>query len=100
MSGEEFDALIEWREQIGVRLMLAMTCTHEGDDFGPRAVCVTCFDNVQKVGEIVQSEAARAWDAGRKAERGDWEFTADLVTPDENRQPLANPYRYRPEPTS
>jgi hypothetical protein len=85
--------LIEWRERIGVRLMLAMKCTHEGDDFGPRAVCVTCFDNVQRVGEIVQAEAAHAWEQGRVAERRDWELTADLATPDEDRQSWANPYR-------
>lgn len=92
----EMDALVEWRENIGVRLMFAMTCTHKGDDFGPRAVCVTCFDNVQRVGAIVQAEAARAWDRGRSAERRDWEFTADLATPDEDRRPLANPYRPNP----
>lgn len=36
---------------------------------------------------------AKAWDEGRKAERRDWEFTADLSTPDEDRQPITNPYR-------
>lgn len=59
------DELIEWREGIGVRLMLAMKCTHEGDDFGPKAVCVTCFENVQRVGEIIQRAAANAWEQGR-----------------------------------
>jgi hypothetical protein len=93
---EKDAGLIEWRERIGVRLMLAMTCTHEGDQFGPRAVCGTCFDNVQRVGEIVQAEAARAWDLGRAAERRDWEFTADLATPDEDREPWTNPYRFTP----
>jgi hypothetical protein len=92
MTEAEFDALIEWRERIGVRLMYAMTCTHEGDDFGPRAVCLTCFANIQSIGKIVQAEAARAWERGRAAERRDWELTADLSTPDEDRQPLANPY--------
>lgn len=103
MTGETFhgdetekDAQIEWRERIGVRLMHAMTCTHDGDDFGPRAVCVTCFDNAQRVGAIVEAEAALAWDRGRAAERRDWEFTADLATPDEDRQPLPNPYRALP----
>ena len=87
------DALIEWRENIGVRIMLAMVCTHDGDDFGPRAVCVTCFENAQRVGAIVQAAAANGWDQGRRAERRDWELTADLVTPDEGRQPWHNPYR-------
>lgn len=36
---------------------------------------------------------AKAWDEGRRAERRDWEFTADLSTPDEDRQPITNPYR-------
>ena len=90
---DHYDALFDWRESIGQRLMHAMTCTHEGESFGPRAVCVTCFDNVQRIGAIVQAEAANAWDRGRCAERRDWELTADLVTPDEERQPLANPYR-------
>jgi len=87
------DALIEWRENIGVRIMLAMVCKHDGDDFGPRAVCTTCFDNTQRVGAIVQDMAAHAWDQGRMAERRDWELMADLVTPDEGRQPWPNPYR-------
>lgn len=88
------DALIEWREQTGVDLMFAMKCTHYGTDaFGDNAVCVTCFDNVQRIGQIVQDQAALAWEQGRKAERRDWEFTADLATPDEEREPWANPYR-------
>jgi hypothetical protein len=92
------EALLEWRENIGVRLMGEMTCTHHGsDDFGPGAVCVTCFDNVQRIGAVVQSQAAWAWDQGRVAERRDWELTADLATPDEDRQSWANPYR-RAEP--
>jgi hypothetical protein len=37
------------RERIGVAAMQAMVCTHDGDDFGPRAVCQTCWDNVQRV---------------------------------------------------
>lgn len=90
---ERIDALIEWREQVGVRLMHAMKCTHEGGDFGSRAVCVTCFDNVQRVGAVLQSETAWAWDKGRAAERRDWVLTDDLATPDEDRKPLANPYR-------
>lgn len=91
-----YDALFDWRETIGQLLMHAMACTHKGDDFGPRAVCVTCFDSVQRIGVIVQTQAAAAWDQGRAAERRDWEFTADLSTPDEDRQPLPNPYRASP----
>lgn len=90
---DHIDAGIEFRERIGQRLMLAMRCTHEGDDFGLRAVCETCFDNVQRAGAVVEAEAALAWERGRAAERCDWDFTADLTTPDEDRQPLPNPYR-------
>lgn len=36
--------------------------------------------------------AERAWDEGRAAERRDWEFTFDITTPDEDRQPWPNPY--------
>jgi hypothetical protein len=87
------DWIIEWREQLGIRLMFVTRCTHEGADFGPGAVCVTCFDNTQHIGVLVEHLAAAAWDRGREAERRDWEFTADLSTPDEDRQPLSNPYR-------
>ena len=38
-------------------------------------------------------ELADAWDAGKRAEKRDWEFTFDLSTPDEDRQPWTNPYR-------
>jgi hypothetical protein len=89
----EAEALMEWREQIGVRVMYAMTCTHKGDDFGDRAVCVTCFANTQSIGALIEHHAAVAWGQGRAAERRDWEFTADLSTPDKERRPLANPYR-------
>ena len=43
----EIARAIEWREQIGVAALLATTCTHDGDEFGPSAVCETCFGNVQ-----------------------------------------------------
>lgn len=95
MSAEtmSFD-ITEWREQLGIEVMHAMTCTHHGtDDFGMRAVCVTCFDNTQRIGALIEHLAAAAWDRGRAAERRDWEFTSDLATPDEDRQPLPNPYR-------
>lgn len=87
------DEMYEWRDRVGERVMLAMTCTHEGDDFGPRAVCVTCFANTQSIGRLIEHYAAQAWEQGRRAERRDWEFTADLSTPDEQRQPWPNPYR-------
>ena len=88
------EALMEWRENTGVRIMHAMTCTHHGsDDFGDKAVCVTCFANTQSIGALIERECAKAWDQGRAAERRDWELTADLATPDEDRQPLSNPYR-------
>jgi len=99
LSSETLEAaLVEWRENIGAQLIHAMKCTHYGtDDFGARSVCATCFDNVQRVGVIVQDMAAWAWEQGRAAERCDWEFTADLTTPDEDRQPRRNPYRF-PDP--
>lgn len=98
MSGEVDDWIIEWREQVGIKVMFAMTCTHEGDDFGPKAVCVTCFDNTQRIGALIQRLAASAWTQGRAAERRDWEFAYDLSTPDEERQPLPNPYHMPPAP--
>lgn len=42
---------------------------------------------------LVAEAKAEAWDEGRRAERRDWELLYDLVTPDEERQPLPNPYR-------
>ncbi len=96
------DYLAEWREMLGVEVMHLMRCTHVGAHFGPRAVCEVCFDNTQRIGALVQHLAAVAWDKGRAAERRDWEFTADLSTPDEDRQPWPNPYcapRYRPAAT-
>jgi hypothetical protein len=86
----------EWRESLGQKLMSSMNCTHEGDDFGPRSVCVTCFANVQRVGAIVEAEAAKAWNRGRTAERREWELTSDLSTPDEDRHPWPNPYSLLP----
>lgn len=50
----------EWREQIGVAAMLATRCIHEGDDFGPRAVCETCFGNVQTICGAVLKVVERA----------------------------------------
>jgi hypothetical protein len=94
----EMDALYEWRESIGQRLMLAMTCNHGSDYFGPGAVCDTCFANVQRVGRIIEKQAAHAWGQGRAAERRDWEFTTDLTTPDDERRPWPNPYRERVTP--
>lgn len=42
--------------------------------------------------EYVRERMAEAWNRGRAAERRDWEFTFDLATPDEERQPWPNPY--------
>ena len=57
-----YDEELEWHEHIGIEVMHAMTCTHEGEDFGSKAVCVTCFANTQRIGAIVKRErdAARA----------------------------------------
>jgi hypothetical protein len=49
----------EWRDRIGTRVMHAMTCTHEGDDFGGGAVCATCFTNTQRIGAIIEAEVTR-----------------------------------------
>ena len=64
------DAQIEWREQLGQRLMLAMTCQHGSDYFGTGAVCETCFANVQRIGHLVERIATQAWDEGCMAARG------------------------------
>jgi hypothetical protein len=50
--------LAEWRERIGVEVMLATTCTHVGEHFGDGAVCVTCFANTQRIGSIIEAEMA------------------------------------------
>jgi hypothetical protein len=52
------DDLSEWREHIGVQIMHATKCTHEGADFGDRGVCVTCFDNTQRLGALIEREVA------------------------------------------
>lgn len=44
---------------------------------------------------IIRGMLAEAWDEGRAAEHRDWEFVLDLTTPDEDRQPLPNPYRLK-----
>ena len=96
------DEHYEWHEQVGRSVMFATRCTHEVDDFGGKSVCVTCFQNAQAIGALIERFAHRAFEQGRQAERRDWEFTADLSTPDEDRQPWPNPYcapRYRPAAT-
>lgn len=40
----------------------------------------------------INGQLAIAWDAGKAAEKRDWEFCYDLVTPDEDRQSWTNPY--------
>ncbi len=92
-ENDHHERLGEWREEVGIRVMRAMTCTHDGDEFGSKAVCVTCFANTQRIGALMEHVAAVAWEQGRRAERRDWELTADLVTPDEDRSPTLNPYR-------
>lgn len=56
----EIARAVEWREQIGVAALLATTCTHDGDEFGPRAVCETCFGNVQSICNAVLQVVERA----------------------------------------
>ena len=48
---------------------------------------------VRAIEPLVTQMLAGAWDEGRRAERRDWDFTFDLATPDEDRQPWPNPYR-------
>lgn len=86
------DEHYEWHEQVGRAVMFAMRCTHADADFGDKAVCVTCFDNAQSIGALVERFAHRAFEQGRQAERRDWELTADLSTSDEDRRPWSNPY--------
>ena len=42
---------------------------------------------------LLREAKAEAWDEGHAASERDWRFSFDLVTPDEERQPLTNPYR-------
>ena len=86
------DEHYEWHERVGRAVMFAMRCTHEGDDFGGKSVCATCFENAQAIGALVERFAFRAFEQGRQAERRDWELTVDLATPDEDRLSLPNPY--------
>lgn len=59
----------DWRERVGETLLTGLTCSHDGEAFGDRAVCQTCFENVQRIGALMESEAARAWDRGTQATR-------------------------------
>lgn len=59
----------EWREEIGVRVMHAMTCLHADADFGHGAVCFVCFNNTQRIGALIKSEVERA----RATESARWE---------------------------
>jgi hypothetical protein len=59
----------------------------------PLALAVHQLQEMEATQGVMVEHLAAAWDQGRAAERRDWEFTVDLATPDEDRQPLANPYR-------
>lgn len=77
------DLVAAWRENIGQRLMLQMTCNHGTDYFGSGAVCKTCWTNTQRIGRLIEHEIAKAkaeaWREG--AQRGltaaDYEGLAD-----------------------
>jgi hypothetical protein len=86
------DEHYEWHDEVGRAVMFATRCAHEGDDFGDKAVCATCFNNAQTIGAVIERFAYRAFEQGRRAERRDWEFTADLSSPNEDRQAWPNPY--------
>jgi len=87
------DAQIEWREQLGQRLMLQMVCQHGSDYFGTGAVCETCFANVQRIGHLIERIAVQAWDQGvRHAESCAGGLTCDPCA--------ANPYRVTPPGSS
>ena len=60
LTESDVEALAEWRERIGERLMYAMTCNHGADYFGSGAVCETCFANVQRIGRIIERIRAEA----------------------------------------
>lgn len=60
MRGHRVETAQEWREQIGMAAMLATTCTHDGNEFGPGAVCETCFGNVQSICNAVLKVVERA----------------------------------------
>lgn len=74
--------------------------TGRGYDFSPVCMCgeatrteVAHERHLASVLADAGDARAEAWDEGRAAERRDWEFLWDLSTPDEDRQPLSNPYR-------
>jgi hypothetical protein len=84
------DAQIEWREQLGQRLMLQMVCQHGSDYFGTGAVCETCFANVQRIGHLIERIAVQAWDQGVR-------HAARVALADLTCDPCAaNPYRVLP----
>ena len=87
------DAQIEWREWLGQRLMLAMTCQHGSDYFGSGAVCETCFANVQRIGHLIERIATQAWDEGFNAACD--ASTDPFITQDIEAQ-RENPYRVIP----
>jgi hypothetical protein len=80
--------------RLGFPMGNAVGAVHVVRDY-PGPADVTLFDSPAHLEPgSRQDMAAHAWEQGRRAERRDWEFTADLATPDEDRQPWLNPYRY------
>lgn len=49
--------------------------------------------DAERFREAVKNALADAWDQGHEASERDWNFTYDLSTPDQERQPWTNPYR-------
>lgn len=65
---------------------------HAGDMFEQGTEFVALY-SAEELVRLVNAEKAEAWDQGHAASERDWEFVFDLSTPDEDRQPLTNPYR-------
>ena len=49
--------------------------------------------SADQIAAMILEAKAQAWDEGYAANERNWEFTFDIVTPDEERQPLTNPYQ-------
>lgn len=45
---------------------------------------------------VIKQVGQRAWSEGHQACDRDWAFTADITTPDKDRQPFTNPYNEYP----
>lgn len=53
---------------------------------------LTSDERYAQQAESMRQALANAWAAGYAACDRDWQFTYDIVTPDEDRAPTPNPY--------